>query len=130
MPLNSLINALKKQSSANVAITAVALVGAAVGISASSVSRATFQRTRLTQDSFRWPTPAGVTVSREKTMTSKNTSAQVHDSNTAGTHRERTSFRWGNSAGASVSRKMTAASVQYVPPMLKTYKHSIEFDGY
>jgi hypothetical protein len=127
-----------KKSSAYGAISAVVLIGAAVGISASTVSRADFQRgntssdARLTQSSFRWPTPVGVTVSRNKTMSVKSTSAQNNDSDAAGTHREQKSFRWMNSdAGASVPEKMKGASAQYVPTIgLRTYKHSIDFDGY
>jgi hypothetical protein len=122
--------ALKKPSAYG-AISAVVLIGAAVGISASTVSRTDFQRgstssdTRLTQSSFRWPTPVGVTVVRKKTMSVKSTSAQNNDSDAAATHREQKSFR------ASVPEKMKAASAQYVPTIgLRTYKHSIDFDGY
>ena len=135
MPFNTLILALKKPSSAYVALSAVALVGAAVGISGNSVSRVTlqlgntFSDTRLMQGAFRWPTPDGVTVSRNTMMSSDSTITQNIDSNTAGTHREQTSFRWENSAGEREAREMTAASILYVPPMLRTYKHSIEFDG-
>jgi hypothetical protein len=137
MPFSTLMNALKKPSSAYVAISAFALIGAAVGISApSSASRAIFQQgntfsdTRLMKGDFRWPTPVGVTVSTNTTMSSNSTSTQNIDSNTVGSHREQTSFRWENAADAGESRKMTATSIQYVPPMLRTYKHSIEFDGY
>ncbi len=138
MPFSTLMLALKKPSSAYVAISAVALIGAAVGISGNSVSRVTlqllgntFSDTRLMQGAFRWPTPVGVTVSRNTTMSSNSASTKNIDSNpTAGTHREQTSFRWENSADESEAREMTAASILYVPPMLRTYKHSIEFDGY
>jgi hypothetical protein len=128
MPNNTLMYAMKKPSSAYVALSAaVVMVGAAVGISASSFQRGkTSSDTRLTQESFR------VRVSRKKTMTMKSTSVQNSDVNTAETHRVNKFFRWRNSAGTKLSRKVTAAtaSVQYVPAMLKTYKHSIDFDSH
>jgi hypothetical protein len=109
MPFNTLLHALKNPSSAHVALSAVILTGAAVGMTGNSLSRATFQRSntfsdnRLAQGAFLWPTPVGVTVSMDNTILSTSTSSQNTDSNTA----------------------------QYVPPMLnKAFKHRIEFDGY
>jgi hypothetical protein len=93
------------------------VIGAAVGISASSASHATFQGgnnsagTRL------------VTLSRyrNKKMSSKSSSRHNNDSNTAATHREQISFRRDvlHTGSLHVSGHTCCSS-----------KFSIAFDGY